>query len=402
MKLEKIREIVNGQLNHFKDIDISSIKANSKEIKPNDLFIAINSGHNYINEAIENGASALIVEKDIDFDIPLIKVESTIIALGKLAKYIRNSYNIPLIAITGSTGKTTTKELISLILSSKYKILKSEKNKNNHIGLPLTLLKLDDTYDIAVVELGMNHFKEIDYLSNICKPNYAVITNIGSAHIGNLGSKENILKAKCEILNGMDNGYLIINNNDKYIYITFDLGYESGYTNSILDTLKTNDVKAAFFITAHYVNTASDVVQRMIDEGHIVANHTVDHKSMPSLSEEQVKDELMNLHTAVYQKFNYEMTYMRPPKGEYSEKSLDATVKLGYIPVMWSFAYADWDEAKQPSHEEGINKIVQNVHNGEIMLLHATSKTNMEILDTVIKQIKDMGYEFKSLDEFKK
>ena len=121
---------------------------------------------------------------------------------------------------------------------------------------------------------------------------------------------------------------------------------------------------------------------------------------MPSLSQEELTKELMNLHTAIYEKFGFEMKYMRPPKGEYSEKSLDITTKLGYIPVMWSFAYADWDEAKQPSQQEGINKIIKNVHNGEIMLLHATSKTNMEILDTVIKQIKDMGYEFKSLDEF--
>lgn len=198
------------------------------------------------------------------------------------------------------------------------------------------------------------------------------------------------------------NGMAMGNNNSKYIYMTFDLGYEAGYTNAILDTLKENNVNATFFITAHYVNTSSDIVQRMIDEGHIIGNHTVNHKSMPSLTEEQIKEELMNLHTAVHEQFNYEMTYMRPPKGEYSERSLDTTTKLGYVPVMWSFAYADWDEKAQPSREEGINKIVQNVHNGEIMLLHATSKTNMEILDTVIKEIKGMGYEFRSLDQFEK
>ena len=123
---------------------------------------------------------------------------------------------------------------------------------------------------------------------------------------------------------------------------------------------------------------------------------------MPNISDKELEKELMNLHTSIYEKFGYEMKYMRPPKGEYSERSLNTTVKLGYIPVMWSFAYADWDEAKQPTNTEGINKIVDNVHNGEIMLLHATSKTNMEILDRVIKQIKDMGYEFKSLDEFVK
>ena len=198
------------------------------------------------------------------------------------------------------------------------------------------------------------------------------------------------------------NGLAMGNSENKQIYITFDLGYEAGYTNNILDTLKANNVKATFFITAHYVNTSSDIVKRMIDEGHIVGNHTVNHKSMPSLTEEELKNELMNLHTAVYEKFNYEMYYMRPPKGEYSERVLSQTVKLGYVPVMWSFAYADWDEKAQPSNEEGTNKIISNLHNGEIMLLHATSKTNMEILDTVIKQIKNMGYEIKSIDDFAK
>jgi len=208
-----------------------------------------------------------------------------------------------------------------------------------------------------------------------------------------LGSKNRELIEK---YNGMAMG----NKDSKNIYVTFDLGYEAGYTESILNTLKENNVPATFFITAHYVNSASEIVQKMIDDGHIIGNHTVNHKSMPGLNEEELKKELMNLHTAMYEKFSYEMKYMRPPKGEYSEKSLDITTKLGYIPVMWSFAYADWDETKQPSNQEGIKKIVDNVHNGEIMLLHATSKTNMEILDTIIKQIKEMGYEFKSLDEF--
>ena len=210
-----------------------------------------------------------------------------------------------------------------------------------------------------------------------------------------LGSKN---KQLIEKYKGMAMG----NSNDKYIYVTFDLGYESGYTENILNTLKENNVNATFFITAHYANSASDLVQRMINDGHIIGNHTVNHKSVPGLSEEELTKELMNLHTAIYEKFGYEMKYMRPPKGEYSEKSLSYTTKLGYIPVMWSFAYADWDEKAQPSKEAAINKIMENVHNGEIMLLHATSKTNMEVLDIVIKKIKDMGYEFKSLDEFVK
>lgn len=213
MKLSEINKILSGQINE--DITFNKIRTSSKEIEKGNLFLAINKGHDYIDEAIKNGAVAIICEKHLD--IPSIKVDDSILALGQIAHYIRSLYNIPLIAITGSVGKTTTKELIYLVLSKKYKVLKSNKNQNNHIGLPLTLLNLDETYDIVVTELGMNHFNEISYLSKICNPNYAIITNIGTAHIGNLGSKKNILKAKLEILDGMNEKVLIVNNEDKYL-----------------------------------------------------------------------------------------------------------------------------------------------------------------------------------------
>ena len=192
------------------------------------------------------------------------------------------------------------------------------------------------------------------------------------------------------------------NNEDKYVYLTFDEGYEAGYTSTILDTLQKNDVKAAFFITGHYLNTQPELVKRMIDEGHIVGNHTVNHPSMPSLSEEKLKEEIMTLHTAVYEKFNYEMKYLRPPKGEFSQNTLWQTKKLGYTTVMWSFAYDDWDENKQGREEYAKDKIISNIHNGAVILLHANSKDNSNILDEVIKEIKNMGYEFKTLDEFKR
>ena len=213
MKLSEINNILKGKIN--KDVSFNKIKMNSKDITTNDVFLAINKGHNYINEAINNGAVGIISEYDLDY--PSIKVDNSILALGKIANYIRNLYDIPLIAITGSVGKTTTKELIYSVLSKKYKVLKSEKNKNNNIGCPLTLLNLDETYDIIVLEFGMNHFNEISYLSKICNPDYAIITNIGTAHIGNLGSKKNILKAKLEILDGMSNKNIIVNNKDRYL-----------------------------------------------------------------------------------------------------------------------------------------------------------------------------------------
>ena len=198
------------------------------------------------------------------------------------------------------------------------------------------------------------------------------------------------------------NGIYMGNKEKKIVYLTFDLGYEAGYTSKILEILKNNNVKATFFITAHYVNTQPDLVKQMINEGHIVGNHTVNHKSMPSCSLETINKEVMNLHSAISEKFGYEMKFIRPPKGEYSERTVAYTNTLGYKTVMWSFAYDDWDENKQGREEYGRKKILENVHNGEFMLLHATSKDYANILDDVVKQIKHMGYEFKNIDEFEK
>ena len=133
----------------------------------------------------------------------------------------------------------------------------------------------------------------------------------------------------------------------------------------------------------------------------IVGNHTVNHKSMPDLSDEEMKKEIMQLNQSLYEKFGYEMKYLRPPKGEFSERSLKITDSLGFKTVMWSFAYVDWNEDSQPLGTEAIQKITSNLHNGEIMLLHATSKTNSEIMRQMIQETRSQGYEFKSLDEFK-
>ena len=196
-------------------------------------------------------------------------------------------------------------------------------------------------------------------------------------------------------------GMAMGNSQEKFVYLTFDYGYEAGYTEKILEVLKQNNVPATFFLTAHYINTEPELVQRMMDEGHIIGNHTVNHKSMPEIDNETIKEEVMELHVAVYEKFGYEMKYLRPPKGEYSERTIAYTNTLGYQTVMWSFAYDDWDEQKQGREEYGKNKILDNIHNGEVMLLHGTSKDNSNILDECIKEIKNMGYEFRSLDDFK-
>lgn len=198
------------------------------------------------------------------------------------------------------------------------------------------------------------------------------------------------------------NGMAMGNAESKKIYLTFDLGYEAGYTEKILDVLKENKVPATFFITGQYVKTSGDIIKRMIDEGHIVGNHTTNHICMPESSNEVIKEEVMSLHKDLYKQFNYEMKYLRPPKGEYSEASVAYTNTLGYTTVMWSFAYDDWVEEEQGREEYGKKKILDNLHSGEIMLLHATSKDNCNILDEMIKEIKKQGYEFKSLDEFER
>ena len=208
-------------------------------------------------------------------------------------------------------------------------------------------------------------------------------------------------KINLDLINKYD-GIAMGNSESKNIYLTFDMGYEAGYTEKILDVLKENNVSATFFITAHYLNTREDLVKRMIDEGHIVGNHTVNHKSMPDISDEEIKEEVLKLHQAMYEKFGYEMKYIRPPKGEYSERTLNISNSLGYKTVMWSFAYKDWDENNQNGEEKAKKIIIDNFHNGEVMLLHATSKDNMNVLDYVIKTAIEMGYEIKSLDDFEK
>ena len=140
----------------------------------------------------------------------------------------------------------------------------------------------------------------------------------------------------------------------------------------------------------------------MIEEGHIVGNHTVNHKDLTKLSDEEIKDEIMNLHNAVYEKFGYEMKYFRPPKGEFSERVIKIIKEFGYTTVMWSYAYDDWDKDKQNREEYGKKKIIDNIHNGAVILLHATSKDNSVILESVINEVKSRGFEFKNIDTFER
>lgn len=197
--------------------------------------------------------------------------------------------------------------------------------------------------------------------------------------------------------------YYLGDTSKKVLYLTFDEGYENGYTSKILDILKANNVKAAFFVTTPYVNTNKDLIKRMVAEGHLVCNHSTNHPSMASVAAKDAskfENEFRVLEKAYEDVTGQKMPkYFRPPMGKYSELSLYYTQKLGYKTIFWSFAYNDWDTKKQPSTDYGKKIIMERTHNGAIVLLHAVSKTNTEILDSVIKEWKSKGYEIQPLDK---
>lgn len=185
------------------------------------------------------------------------------------------------------------------------------------------------------------------------------------------------------------------------LYLTFDSGYENGCTEKILDTLKKHNVPAAFFLVGHYMEKNADLVRRMVEEGHIVANHTMHHYDMSKLSEKaEFAKELTDLEELFASITGKELPkYYRPPQGIYSKENLEMAKELGYKTVFWSLAYVDWNNDAQPTKEQAFEKLIPRVHNGAVVLLHSTSQTNAQILDELLTKWKDMGYSFESIDK---
>ncbi|MBU5590805.1 delta-lactam-biosynthetic de-N-acetylase [Clostridium sp. MSJ-4] len=208
-------------------------------------------------------------------------------------------------------------------------------------------------------------------------------------------------KEGAELIKKYDS-YYVGDTKEKVLYLTFDEGYENGYTNQILDVLKKHDVKAAFFVVKPYITSNPNIIKRMVDEGHLVCNHSCNHPSMASIKDkDKFSKELLDLE-ACYENATggkKMAKYFRPPMGKYSELSLHYTKELGYKTIFWSFAYKDWDPKSQPSKEKALDTVLKRSHNGAIVLLHAVSKTNTEILDELITTWKSQGYSIKSLDE---
>jgi UDP-N-acetylmuramoyl-tripeptide--D-alanyl-D-alanine ligase len=252
MKLNDAAIAMRGEL-LGEDANFASVGSDSRHITQNELFFALKGehfdGHKYAHQAFANGAAAVVISDADCRARPAILVADTLLALGDLAKDWRAQHDLPLVAVTGSNGKTTTKEMIAAILSAKTNdanaILATDGNLNNAIGMPMTLLKIRAHHQYAVIEMGMNHLNEIDYLTKIAKPTVAVITNAGTAHIGELGSRDNIAKAKAEIFAGLaKDGIAVINADDEYARDWQALNYGRKMINFGLD--KPADVTASY------------------------------------------------------------------------------------------------------------------------------------------------------------
>ena len=213
----------------------------------------------------------------------------------------------------------------------------------------------------------------------------------GAAPIGNAGQDQ---------LKQFDAAYLG-DTGERVIYLTFDSGYENGCTAQILDVLKAHNVKAAFFLVGNYMERNADLVRRMVEEGHIVGNHTMHHYDMSKLSDKAAfTKELTDLENLYRETTGQELAkFYRPPQGIYSEENLRMAQELGYKTVFWSLAYVDWKNDAQPSIDEAFSKLLPRTHQGAVVLLHSTSKTNAEILDRLLTQWEELGYRFGTVEE---
>ena len=197
------------------------------------------------------------------------------------------------------------------------------------------------------------------------------------------------------------NAYYVGDVGEKKIYLTFDCGYENGNTPAILDALKKHDAPATFFVVGHFLESAPEMVKRMVEEGHTVGNHTYHHYDMSKISDPAAfQKEMDDVRTLFQETTGTEMAmYYRPPQGKYSETNLQMAKDLGYSTFFWSLAYVDWNVDAQPSHEEAFSKLTGRIHPGAVVLLHNTSKTNGEILDELLTKWEEMGYTFGKLEE---
>ena len=253
MKLLSLKQIAawtGGKLDpKYNDVLVRGVNTDSREVKPGQLFIPLAGtrvdGHNFIGRAMDAGAAGVLTAKTPKRDIPAVQVRDTLEAFGMLAAAYRASLSVKVIAITGSVGKTTTKEMLAAILRQRFSTTWTEGNHNNNLGLPMSIMDIEPKTELSVLELGMNHFGEISYLTKIARPNMAIFTNIGTMHIEYLGSRAGILKAKMEVLEGMgEDGIVVMNGDEPLLWELRDRmdkkHYYFGVSNAECDVRATN------------------------------------------------------------------------------------------------------------------------------------------------------------------
>lgn len=297
--------------------------------------------------------------------------------------------------IEGEKMRKSIKTIISITLAANVIIFSPAKyssaTENIDISTNDSSIKEDTIFNSMPV---LEHIKDIfNTFSDDQELNWYYVGK-GKDQIAE-GPKESISFLK------ENSAYYLGDTSNKVLYLTFDEGYENGNTGKILDILKTCKVPAAFFVVKPYINKEPELVKRMVDEGHIVANHTVHHPSIAQIHDkEKFNAEFSGVEDAYKELIGQDMPkFFRPPMGKYSKKSLGMTKDLGYKTIFWSFAYKDWLVNNQPSESYAIEKICKGAHPGSIMLLHAVSNTNTKILEKVLEMLKQEGYEFKSLND---
>lgn len=363
------------------DIDVKKITIDTRKVEENDCYIGIkgdnNDGNLLYMEAFSKGASLVILEDFkideviskylIDNNKSIVVVKDTKLALGDLARFKRSLFLSPVVAVTGSAGKTSTKDMIYSVLKEKFKTHKTIGNQNNHIGLPLSILSLDNDNEMLVLEMGMNHLGEISYLTNIAKPNVAVITNVGTAHIGNLGSRSNILKAKLEILEVLDKNGVVVINNDNDLLHSWYLNNKDNY-NIITVGIKNDSLYKAVIIEKNEFNSViscnNEIYKVPVGGEHFIYNALVSIAvgSYFGVSTNLIKEGIVNFslssnrmsiscsngitiiddsYNANYDSMSYAIKYLASLNGrniavlgtmrELGEYSYDLHKKIGYV-----------------------------------------------------------------------
>lgn len=236
----------------------------------------------------------------------------------------------------------------------------------------------EDRYSVEIVQTATSADKSV-YRWGLCRGKNGAIPEAG----------------KDEVRLLLDGGGMYLGDiNENKMYLTFDEGYENGYTEDILDTLKEENVKTIFFITGDYFEKNDSIIRRMLEEGHSVGNHSLNHYSMTELKYNKCESEILELDRLFYNKFGQHMHFFRPPKGEYNSQVLEITRKLNYKCIMWSFAYQDWLTDSQKGADYALKMVSDNFHNGAVILLHAVSKDNADALSSIIREARKQGYEF--------